>query len=211
MKSIIFDFDGTLIDSAEHIYNCYYLVTKKIAPHLLFKAKELIVGPTLKETIELILGKDNKDLFDIFFREFIKIHDNNLSNTKIFNGVQNLLDDLYEKNIQMAIATNKRLKPTRLIIKHLKLEKYFSKIICTDSFESKLNKKQMLKVILEDKKFKNAIMIGDTINDFDAAISNGIEFIKVSWGYGNKENWEQKTYNEINKPSEITRFVTMAN
>jgi len=208
MKSIIFDFDGTLIDSAEHIYNCYYLVTKKIAPHLLFEAKELIVGPTLKETIELILGKDNKDLFDIFFKEFIKIHDNNLSNTKIFNGIQNLLDDLYKKNIQMAIATNKRLKPTKLIIKHLKLEKYFSKIICTDSFETKLNKKQMLKVILEDKKFKNAIMIGDTINDFDAAISNGIEFIKVSWGYGNKENWEQKKYNEINKPSEITRFVT---
>lgn len=72
MKSIIFDFDGTLIDSAEHIYNCYYLVTKKIAPHLLFKVKELIVGPTLKETIELILGKDNKDLFDIFLENLLK-------------------------------------------------------------------------------------------------------------------------------------------
>ena len=210
MNSIIFDFDGTLIDSQEHIHNCYYLATKEIAPHLVFKTKEIIIGPTLKQTIEFILGKENKKLFDIFFKEFIKIHDDNLSNTKIFNGIQEVLEDLYKKNVPVAIATNKRMKPTKSIIQQLKLEKYFSKIVCTDSFEKKLNKKQMIKVIMKDKNFKNAIMIGDTIDDFDAAISNGIKFIKVSWGYGDNESWKQKTYNEVSKPAEIIRYLGTA-
>ena len=73
-KAIIFDFDGTLVDSEKAIYECFQSITKHFAPERESYAKNLFSGPPLRDTASEILGPKNQDLLDEFVRSFIEMH-----------------------------------------------------------------------------------------------------------------------------------------
>ena len=50
IKAIIFDFDGTLVDSEKAIYECFQSITKQLAPERMEYAKNILIGPPLRET-----------------------------------------------------------------------------------------------------------------------------------------------------------------
>jgi phosphoglycolate phosphatase len=59
-KAIIFDFDGTLVDSEKAIYECFKSITKRIAPERERYAKNILIGPPLRDTASEILGPENQ-------------------------------------------------------------------------------------------------------------------------------------------------------
>ena len=109
-KAIIFDFDGTLVDSEKAIYECFQSITKRIAPERERYAKNILIGPPLRDTASEILGPEHQDSLDKFVQSFITMHDEQvIRHTHPYPDVIQVLKKLHNKNIPMAVATNKRL------------------------------------------------------------------------------------------------------
>ena len=69
-QAIIFDFDGTLIDSQKIIYECFQSVTNYIAPERIDYAKNILIGPPLRDTASEILGSNHQGKLDEFINLF---------------------------------------------------------------------------------------------------------------------------------------------
>ena len=140
-KAFIFDFDGTLVDSEQAIYQCFQSITKQLAPERLEYAKNLLIGPPLRDTASEILGPENQDLLDEFVQSFITMHDEQvIRHTHPYPDVIQALKKLHTKNIPMALATNKRLAPTKKLIDHFGWNEYFLLIISINLSLEKLIK-----------------------------------------------------------------------
>jgi phosphoglycolate phosphatase len=209
-KAFIFDFDGTLVDSEKAIYECFQSITKRLAPERERYAKNILIGPPLRDTASEILGPENQDLLDEFVQSFIKMHDEQvIRHTHPYPDVIQVLKQLHTKNIPMAIATNKRLAPTKKLIGHFGWNDYFLSIECSDSQNVMRNKDAMIQdIINQNESFHGSYFIGDTVNDGLSANLNQLPFIKASYGYGRYQDWGKViTYKEIHQFIEILKLI----
>ena len=191
IKAIIFDFDGTLVDSEKAIYECFQSITKQIAPERENFAKNILIGPPLRDTASEILGPKHQDQLNKFVNLFIEMHDEKaIKHTKPYPDVINVLHALNKDNVIMAIATNKRQIPSIKLIDHFGWKDYFKFIECSDSQKQIRNKDQMIQdIINQDKSFCEAYFIGDTVNDGLSANLSQLPFIKACYGYGGNQDW----------------------
>ena len=209
-KAIIFDFDGTLVDSEQAIYECFQSITKHIVPERERFAKNILIGPPLRDTASEILGPKNQKLLDKFVQSFITMHDEQvISHTQPYPDAIQVLEKLYANNISMAVATNKRLAPTQKLIDHFGWNEYFSSIECCDSKLEMRNKDTMIQdIINQNKSFQGGYFIGDTVNDGLSANLNQLPFIKACYGYGRDQDWSKViTYQEINQFIEVLELI----
>jgi phosphoglycolate phosphatase len=190
-KAFIFDFDGTLVDSEQAIYQCFQSITKQLAPNRVEYAKNILIGPPLRDTASEILGPKHQDSLNEFVQLFIKMHDEQvIQHTQPYPDVIEVLKELHTQNIPMAIATNKRLAPTQKLMDHFGWSDYFDLIECTDSRSDIRNKDEMIQdIINQNSSFKNGYFVGDTVNDGVSANINQLKFIKAAYGYGKKQDW----------------------
>lgn len=209
-KYWIFDFDGTLVDSKKPIKKCYEKVTQSIAPLRLEIAKKILIGPTLQETTKLILGPEKSNKYDEFIMLFKKEYDDNLLlETRPYLGVSNTLKILTQRGDKLAIATNKRQEPTLKLINHYGWNNYFHWVGCTNEKKENIrNKNELVMFYIKDNpQFSDAYFVGDTENDGAAAIHNKLKFIKVNYGYGQKQKWINiDAHSSINNFNELTNI-----
>ena len=203
-KAIIFDFDGTLVDSEKAIYECFQKITKHIAPERESYAKNLLIGPPLRDTASEILGPKNQDLLDKFVRSFIEMHDEQvIQHTQPYPDVIQALKQLNSKNIAMAVATNKRIAPTQKLMDHFGWNDYFLSVECSDSQNQMRNKDAMIQdIINQNQIFQGSYFVGDTVNDGLSANLNQLPFIKACYGYGRDQDWSKVTIHQ-----EIHQFI----
>jgi len=153
-KAIIFDFDGTLVDSEITIYQCFQSITNFLAPERIDYAKNILIGPPLRDTVSEILGPHHQDKLNEFVELFIEMHDEQaIKNTQPYPGVIEILKKLRSKKILMAVATNKRYAPTLKLINYFGWKDYFTSIKCSDSKSQIRNKDEMIQEILKNNKF----------------------------------------------------------
>lgn len=208
--AFIFDFDGTLVDSGQAIYRCFQKITNLLAPERIEYAKNILIGPPLRNTASEILGPKYQELLDEFVQLFIKMHDDQVAHhTQPYPNVTEVLKELHTKNIPMAIATNKREIPTKKLINHFGWNDYFKFIECSDNLLKLRNKDEMIKRITDcSYLFKNSYFIGDTVNDGLSANSNKLLFIRARYGYGKFQNWDKiNIYLSIDKFESILKFT----
>lgn len=179
-KSVIFDFDGVIIDSHD------------VQIKSLTKSFKDVVGAG-KPPIDDFFKHSGNSLENIFIKlglplEMVSIYRNvsneNMNLIKIHTGMRELLDELKEKNIICSLCTGKERKRTIEILKYFNLEKYFRVIVCSDDVknpkpapESLIKIKKTLKCNKHDM-----VIVGDGINDILVAKNFGIHSIAVSWG-----------------------------
>ena len=210
IKAFIFDFDGTLVDSEQAIYQCFQSITKKLAPNRVEYAKNILIGPPLRDTASELLGHEHQDSLDEFVQLFITMHDEQvIEHTQPYPDVIKVLKQLHSQNIPMAVATNKRLVPTQKLIDHFGWNDYFQSVECSDSQSKIRNKDAMIQDIINQKKlFHGSYFIGDTVNDGLSANLNQLPFIKACYGYGRDQDWSKVTsYQEIHQFIEILKLI----
>jgi phosphoglycolate phosphatase len=209
-SAFIFDFDGTLVDSEQAIYQCFQSITRRLAPERMEYAKNILIGPPLRDTASEILGPDHQDSLDEFVQLFIAMHDEQvIQHTQPYPDVIQVLKQLHDKNIPMAVATNKRQVPTQKLLDHFGWNDYFSFIECSDSQNEMRNKDAMIQdIINQNVSFYGSYFVGDTVNDGLSANLNQLPFIKACYGYGRDQDWSKViTYQEIHKFSEILKLI----
>ena len=210
-SAFIFDFDGTLVDSEQAIYQCFQSITKQLAPERMEYAKNILIGPPLRDTASEILGPDHQDSLDEFVQLFIAMHDEQvIQHTQPYPDVIQVLKQLHDKNIPMAVATNKRLAPTQKLMNHFGWNDYFLSVECSDSHPEMRNKDAMIQdIIKQDGSFSRSYFVGDTINDGLSANKNKLRFIKADYGYGYLQDWRQvKVFQSIESFKNIIYLTT---
>jgi phosphoglycolate phosphatase len=192
IKSIIFDLDGTLIDSAPSILIGFDYVLKANNIEPLIQLTSSIIGPPLVQTLRMLSGvNDEKKLLKMAeqFKEYYDLEVCLLCQP--YHNVNDGLKKLVQANFELHIATNKRYVPTRNILKHLAWDNFFASVYTLDKSEIPFKSKtEMINRQVEDFSLSadRSIYIGDRGEDMEAAQSNKINFVGVSWGYGEFPN-----------------------
>jgi phosphoglycolate phosphatase len=190
-SAIIFDLDGTLVDSALDLSaTLNHLLKIHDRPEVPLSKVRQMVGQGAKALIikgfsETGHTPDDKKL-SILFNEFIEYYKENISaKTIVFPSVIKTLEELKDLNIKMAVCTNKPLELSNKLLQNLGLADYFSAVTGGDSFKYlKPDPRHILSTLdILDADPQYAIMIGDSSNDIIAAKAANIASIAVTFGY----------------------------
>ena len=187
-RHILFDLDGTLIDSAPAILASYRDCFAAAGREPVRPIDASIVGPALTETLQMLTGGTDRALIDELAGHFKASYDSTgYLQTAAYEGIGDLLSQLANSGLRLAIATNKRLHPTQLILQHLGWSTYFDAVYALDMVTPRLtDKAAMIARLLAERSIPReaAVYIGDRSEDGEAADANGLAFIAASWGYG---------------------------
>lgn len=204
-KNLIFDLDGTLINSKKGIINSLYESFLRTKLEILIPKEEIKIGPPLDETIRICNNKLTSNEVESIKNNFKDIYDNKLFVLlQVYENVELLLQILKKNNIQIFIGTNKRYIPTKKILKFLSWDNFFKEVYAIDKFDSPYkNKAQMLRNLLinENLNSDKTLYIGDRYSDFIASKKNKISFIGADWGGSDFESFN-KNFNIIKQLDE---------
>lgn len=186
-RTLIFDLDGTLIDSSASILAGFAqaLGDLKIAPKLPLTAT--IIGPPLRDTVASLAGSDDALLLDALVNSFKNYFDTEgYKATTVFSGVNDMLHGLLGAGVALHIATNKRLLPTQLILKHLGWNEFFASVYALDARAPAFpSKAAMIGGLIQDQGpvLGSATYVGNRPEDGFAADANDLPFYAADWGY----------------------------
>ena len=204
--TILFDLDGTIVDTAPDLMAAHNHVMKKFG----HKEKEL-------SDIKLLAGKgswlmmqksfkkkiDDEKIKKNMTSEFINYYSQNIDNkSKPIEGIINFLEWAKTKNISKAVCTNKQEKLAIDLLKKIKMFDYFDYIAGCDTFNYNKPDPRHLTDVVEiiGGNLNKAIMVGDSEVDANSASNAKIPFILVEGGY------TEKTSGEINHSELIKNF-----
>lgn len=211
INTIIFDLDGTLIDSAGSILYGFERVVKSAGLSFKKEIDKNLIGPPLDEVLRSLTGITDLSQLEELVRAFTAYYDDSgYKKMFAYAGVDDLLRNLRKKNFRLILATNKRVTPTLKIIDYLQWTSLFEVIYAIDlNIEKPFNnKKSMLADLIREKGInsKKAIYVGDRLDDQDAAKKNDLQSITVGWGYG--EYSDDSVYSQlIHSPSDLIRLL----
>lgn len=189
MKLLIFDLDGTLIDSKRDIATSVNLTFRDVG--LPEKPPETIygyVGNGVRQLIIDSLETDDAAQIDHSLRIFREHYLNHLlDETTLFPGITSVLH--YYRKIAKAVVTNKPEPYTTKIIEGLKIDKDFDLAISAETgIPLKPHPAMILKTLKRlDIAPSEAVMIGDSLNDIDAASAAGVRSCGVAYGFGTSD------------------------
>lgn len=188
VRNILFDLDGTVIDSYPGIQAAFNHAYVKLYGAPCSHDIRAFVGPPIKNIFAEISGEKDASKVELFAGHFQSEYDtDHYRKSELYPGMTDLLKQLSDKGMQLYIATNKRIKPTLLILDYLDIAPYFKAVYSADSTQpSYKSKVEMVAAILENESLNPAetLLIGDTHHDQEAAERNNIGFIYAGYGFG---------------------------
>jgi len=187
-QHIIFDLDGTLIDSKPEIIGTYKKVFKEIAPPKEIEYEKINYGNTLTAILHKVYNQDI-ELVEKAKGLFSQMYDHSsYEHTLLYSDVFELLHQFHADDFVLHIATNKRLNPTKNILKAKGVFHLFTSIITNDLIANKpMSKTDMVELICQQHKVTKGFMVGDSSQDIQAGIDANLETVAVLYGYEKKE------------------------
>ena len=186
---IVFDWDGTLMDSEARIVACLRAAIAETGlPHREDDALRNIIGLGLREALVTLYpqGSDQQhdDLVQHYRHHFL---DSNDTPSPLFEGADNLIRDLHAQGHFLAVATGKGRAGLDKVLEETELVEYFHYTRCADETHSKPHP-QMLLDIMDwlGMDAANTLMIGDTEFDLQMARNAGVKSLGVSYGVHDK-------------------------
>lgn len=204
IKNIIFDLDGTISKSAPGILNAFEFALEKMGKSYDRENLYKYIGPPLRDSFVKELGEDMADEGADFYRDYY--FKKGLFETSIYDGVRDLIEDLYKDGYNIYLATSKGEESSKKILDHFGILDYFSYI--SGSSNNKNTKKKVIDHLLNENNLKicESIMIGDRSYDIEAANELDIKTIAVTYGYGKVDEFGKANFIADN-PLEIKKII----
>lgn len=193
---LLFDLDGTLVDSATDLHRAMNMSLNALQLPTVTEAQVRVwvgKGTALfcQSTLQHLTGKVDPAQQQQLLETFLKIYNADpCVETQPFDGILEFLEWGLVQKKTMICVTNKPELPVRAIVDHLGMTHYFADVIGGDRFEErKPHPRQLLHCVEQYAQSKDqALMIGDSSNDVEAARRAGIDCVVVSYGYNHGEN-----------------------
>jgi len=189
---ILFDLDGTLTNPRLGIGNSLkYALRQMQIDGYSEEILDKFIGPPLQHGFKSLLGLNdrNTELAVQHFRTYFG--DRGLYENEPYQGIKELLEELYFSGKKIYIVTSKLEKFARTIMQHFELDKYFDDLQGAEATGEHSGKGQLIAELLERNRIvasSSVVMIGDTHYDLVGAKENNISSIAVSYGFGSNEN-----------------------
>jgi len=186
-KAIIFDLDGTLLQT--HHHSCH-------------AAHETLRALGLPDVPDALVMRHIGEPADVFLRAiapgypdltaFEALFDANEQAAlrrvgKLYDGVPELLQQLADSNYQRAICSNGSREYVETALATTGIRSFFSRLACAGEYPDKA---AAVAAIIREWNSESAVVVGDRVHDMDAAKANGAPFIAATYGYGGAETDE---------------------
>ena len=188
-KAVIFDLDGTLLDTLQDLYNSVnYALKAHQMPERTLDEVRSFVGDGVKKLIERAVRPETTEERAaevlLSFKEHYALHSRD--NTAPYEGVTELLERLADKGIKLAVVSNKLDSATKLLSRE-----YFGIATAIGDCEGRAKKPAPDSVFEALKQLgvgnKEAVYVGDSEVDIATAQNSGLDCISVTWGFREKE------------------------
>jgi pyrophosphatase PpaX len=190
INTVLFDLDGTLIDTNELIISSFLHTLEKYYPNQYQREDVLhFIGPTLTETFMAINPEQTAEMIQTY-------RDYNISNHDLivteYEGVYETVKTLKEKGYKLGIVTTKMLNVVVMGLKLTKLDEFFDVIVALDHVKNAKPDPEPVLVALDQlgASPKEAIMVGDNFHDVLAGKNAGTKTAGVAWAVKGRESLE---------------------
>mgnify|MGYP001778268331 CR=1 FL=1 len=209
-KLIIFDLDGTLLDTSEGILHCYH----KTAELIVLKKNpvnndSIVIGGPLSDGFRTLYNiPDDKTLVKAI-DTYRKLYANEgIRKFRLYDGIDTALRQLKSDGYQLGVATLKLEEYAKTMLKSADLAKYFDTIHGWDGTEKCTKAYTVIKVLFEQKCLaKDAVLVGDSVYDKKGAEIAGVDFLGVTYGFGIKQgNKLNSRFDTVDSPAELTNY-----
>ena len=212
--TILFDLDGTLVDTAPDLMNAHNHVMKKYGfptkstneiRNLVGKGAGALIGRSIwGQAKKEFHSVNDKKIKDQMSKDFVNFYGKNIVNeSTLINGVKEFLKWCKEKNISMAVCTNKQEHLAIDLLKKIGIYNYFEYVAGSNTFDyCKPDPRHLTNVIeILGGNLKKSLMIGDSETDANAAKEASMPVILLENGY------TEKNTNEIYHNHLIKDFI----
>jgi phosphoglycolate phosphatase len=209
IKSIIWDWNGTILNDVDNNINAVNTILQKGNLSVISKEeyRKKIKIPIKQFYNDIGLNTNDPETYSLITNDYWEYYNMGYkNNTKINDGIENILNKLKENNINNYLLSATQHDELIKQVKDKGMEIYFKDIIGNNNYEvkSKLEKAQEL-IKNENMKITNTILVGDMINDYELAEELGIKCILYSNGH--QEIKIENDKNIINNFEEIYNYI----
>jgi phosphoglycolate phosphatase len=212
---IIFDLDGTLIDSARDLAISMNATREQFGmapldPELIYS----FVGNGAAVLVRRALGADVPEPTVTealqFFLQFYRAHA--LEHTQLYPGVREMVQALAGESHKLAVLTNKPIRISRDILSALELTPSFARVYGGDSFAGKKPDPIGIRTLMDETgtAAHETWMVGDSAVDVQTARNAGVRSCGVAWGFQPASFEFDRPDLLIEKPQDLVQFLTAA-
>ncbi len=183
-KLVIFDWDGTVVDSVSKIVACkQFLAIKYSLTVPAYEVVKSVIGLPFKEAMSLCFPAVESELLSQLMREFRELMQTDAYQAKPFPDVVSVLEALKTDGLTLVVATSKSRAELDSALKYTQLSRFFDLTCCGENFKEKPDP-TMLHFILNRYGIapEDSLMIGDTVTDIQFACNAHVPVASVTFG-----------------------------
>jgi phosphoglycolate phosphatase len=188
IRSVMFDLDGTLVDSLLGIAGAITRVLANAGVSPRTSDVRTVVGPPVRVVLQRVTGIDNAARLDELERAFRHEYDSvGWTHTVPYDGALDLVQRLAEAGKRLYVVTNKPSLAALRILDRVGLRPYFVDVVTPDRATPAFpTKAHMLDFLIRNYALDPSacLMVGDTYEDYEAATTHGMRAALVKYGYG---------------------------
>lgn len=209
MKLVIFDFDGTIADTSGGILDSHRFALNAMGREIPTEEelRGVIGGNLLKTYIECFsfAEPDAREAVRIYRERYAEV---GIYTAVLYPGFADLVKELKNKGYKIGVATLKAESFAKIMLKELGISNYFDEVCGMDPNDGLDKAGLILKCCdLCGCEKKEAILVGDSNNDYIGSKQSGVDFIGVTYGFGFKPD-EMYDFKTVDNCSELLNLLT---